>query len=69
MSLGKGGSILAIDVLTKIKEKQQKGVEDELRKAKRRITTTENKAKEELRVLSIVARKVERERLRLIKEH
>jgi hypothetical protein len=61
-SLGKGGSILAIEALHKIKVKTRKDAKEKLRKAKAKITRVENKAKEDLRVLGVAARKVEKER-------
>jgi len=68
-SLGKGGSILAIDALHKIKVKTRKDAEEKLQKAKAKITHAENKAKEDLRVLGVAARKAEKERRRFITEY
>jgi hypothetical protein len=66
LSLSKGGSILASDALVKTKEKRRKSAEDLVKKAKRRITTTENKAKEALRVRGVAARREEKARLQFI---
>jgi hypothetical protein len=68
-SLGKGGSILAIDALHKIKVKTRKDAEEKLQKAKAKITRAENKVKEDLRVLGVAARKAEKEHQRFITEH
>jgi hypothetical protein len=68
-SLGKGGSILAIEALDKIKVKTRKDAEEKLRKAKAKITRVENKAKEDLRVLGVAARKAEKERLWFITQY
>lgn len=68
-SLGKGGLILAIEALYKIKVKTRKDAEEKLRKAKAKITCVENKAKEDLRVLGVAAQKVEKEHQRFITEH
>jgi hypothetical protein len=68
-SLGRGGSILAIEALHKIKVKTRKDAEEKLRKANAKITRIENKAKEDLRVLGVAARKAEKERRLFIIEH
>ena len=47
-SLGKGGSMLACNILQKIKDKRRQEADNILRKAKRVIILTENKAKNEL---------------------
>jgi hypothetical protein len=68
-SLGKGGSILAIEALDKIKVRTRKNTEEKLRKARAKITRAENKAKEDLRVLGVAARKAEKGRLRFIAQY
>jgi hypothetical protein len=65
-SLSKGGSILASDALVKTKEKKRKAAADLVKRAKRKITITENKAKEALRVQGVAARKEEKARLQFI---
>jgi hypothetical protein len=58
-SLSKGGSIIALNVLQKIKEKRRKTAEDQLRKAERALKITENKLTEALRQRGVQARKDE----------
>ena len=67
-SLSKGGSILACDILQKIKVKRRKEADDKLRKAKRAITLMENKARNELYKRGVQSRKDEKARLMYIKE-
>jgi hypothetical protein len=48
-SLGKGGSIIAIDALAKIKEKRCKEADKTLQKAQRLLRITTNKAQKEFK--------------------
>jgi hypothetical protein len=58
--LGKNGSILAIDTISKYKIKKKATTEDALRKAKSRITREENKLKKTNHTTSIKARREEK---------
>lgn len=67
-SLGKGSSILASEAVQKMKEKRLQEADDKLRKAKRAIQITENKALRELKSRGVQARKDEKARLALIRQ-
>jgi hypothetical protein len=67
-SLGRGGSLLALDALQKIKGKRRQEADDKLRKVNRAITLTENKAKNELHIRGVQARREEKARLQFIKQ-
>jgi hypothetical protein len=67
-SLGKGGSLLACDVPQKIKYKQRQEAEDKLPKGKRAITLAENRAKNQLCIRGVQARKEEKACLAYIKQ-
>jgi hypothetical protein len=62
-SLGRGGSLLTYDTLQKIKEKRRQEADDKLRKVNRAITLTENKAKNELHIRGVQARREEKAHL------
>jgi hypothetical protein len=68
-SLSKGGSILALDALVKTKERKRKAAADLVKSLWRKITRAENKAKEDLRVLGVAARREEKARLQFIAQH
>jgi hypothetical protein len=67
-SLGRGGSLLARDVLQRIKEKRRQEADDKLRKVNRAITLAENKAKNELHIRGVQAQREEKARLQFIKQ-
>jgi len=69
LSFQKGGSILASDALAQKKVKARKAAEEKLKKAQTAVTRAENKAKEDLRVKGVAARKAERDRVKTIQEH
>jgi hypothetical protein len=69
LSFQKGGSMLASDALIQKKVKARKVAKERLKKAQTIVTRAENKAKEDLRVKGVAARKAERERLKTILEH
>jgi hypothetical protein len=52
-SLGRGGLLLARDVLQKIKEKRRQEADNKLWKVNRAITLVENKAKNELHIRGV----------------
>lgn len=68
-SLQRGGSILALDALNQKKVKARKAAEEKLKKAQTAATRAENKAKEELRVKGVAARKAEKDRFKTIQQH
>jgi hypothetical protein len=69
LSFQKGGSMLASDALIQKKVKARKAAEEKLKKAQTVVNRAENKAKEDLRVKGVAARKAEKERLKAISEH
>jgi hypothetical protein len=69
LSFQKGGSILASDALAQKKVKARKAAEEKLKKAQTAVTCAENKAKEDLRVKGVAARKAEQDRVKTIQEH
>jgi hypothetical protein len=68
-SLLKGGLILALVALKKVKQKKLLEAKRGLKKAKAVLTRAENKAKEELKKLGVIDRKAERERKKWIRQH
>jgi hypothetical protein len=69
LSFQKGGLLLASDALIQKKAKARKAAEEKLKKAQTAVTRAENKAKEDLRVRGVAARKAEKKRLKTILEH
>lgn len=67
-SLGKGGSILACNILQRIKEKYRKEADDRLQKARRAIILAENKAKNELYIREVQACKDEKAHIQYIRQ-
>ena len=66
LSFQKGGSILASDALAQKKVKARKAAKEKLKKAQTAVTHAENKAKEDLRVKGVTARKAEKDRVKTI---
>jgi hypothetical protein len=66
LSFQKGGSILASDALVQKKVKARKAAEEKLKKAQTAVTRAENKAKEDLRIKGVAARKAEKDRVKTI---
>lgn len=65
-SLHKGGAISVTDARKKKLDRDQKEMEDEIRKAETAITREVNKAKKELKARGVIARREERERKKAI---
>jgi len=69
LSLRKGGSILGINALAKVKDLKRKATEDAIKKARTKIVQYENKAKRELHERGVQARKEEKARIQFISSH